>query len=194
MLLYFIYLFLYLFFNPHPRTYLLILESGGGRENVKDRNIDVREKHPLFDFCMCPAVDEAATLARALSRNWTSDPLGHSPVLNPRAPPARAKVNWFLFHLSFIHCQVLIKSQGTDSCDHFLIHSGSSTNHATSSPLILFLDFYLLILDREERRKGGRKGEREREKHRCVFQLTYAFTGCFLYVPWPGIEPATLAY
>ena len=71
MLLYFIYLFLYLFFNPHPRTYLLILESGGGRENVKDRNIDVREKHPLFDFCMCPAVDEAATLARALTGNLT---------------------------------------------------------------------------------------------------------------------------
>ena len=34
----------------------------------------------------------------------------------------------------------------------------------------------------------------EREKQQFVDLLIYAFVGCFLYVPWPGIEPATLVY
>ena len=34
----------------------------------------------------------------------------------------------------------------------------------------------------------------EREKHQFVVPLICAFIGCFLYVPWPRIEPATLAY
>ena len=40
-----------------------------------------------------------------------------------------------------------------------------------------------------EREKGG-----EREKHRFVDLLIHAFANCFLYVPWPGTEPATLVY
>ena len=36
--------------------------------------------------------------------------------------------------------------------------------------------------------------EGEREKHRFVVPFIYAFMGCFLHVPWPGIEPAILAY
>ena len=43
----------------------------------------------------------------------------------------------------------------------------------------LFIDW--LILQRE------RKGER----YQFVVPLTYA---CFLYVPWPGIEPTTVVY
>ena len=35
---------------------------------------------------------------------------------------------------------------------------------------------------------------REREKHLFVIILTYAFIGCFFYVPWPEIEPTKLAY
>ena len=35
---------------------------------------------------------------------------------------------------------------------------------------------------------------RERKKHWLVVPLIYAVTGCFLYVPWPEIEPTTLMY
>ena len=37
-------------FYPHPRTSLLILERGKGKE----RNIGVREKHQLVASCTCP--------------------------------------------------------------------------------------------------------------------------------------------
>ena len=36
--------------------------------------------------------------------------------------------------------------------------------------------------------------ERERERERFVVPLIYTAIGWFLYVPWPGIELATLAY
>ena len=55
--------------------------------------------------------------------------------------------------------------------------------------------FLLLILERgrgmgeRERRK-----ETEREKHQFVVLLIHAFNGWFLYVPWPGIKPSTLAF
>ena len=42
-----------------------------------------------------------------------------------------------------------------------------------------------------ERKKGG---EGERKKHWFVVPLIYAFTGWYLHVPWPEMEPATLAY
>ena len=59
------------------------------------------------------------------------------------------------------------------------------TDYATGAPT--FLNFNLLMF--RERGKG-----RESERHQLVVPLIYAFIGCFLYVPWPGIEPATLAY
>ena len=45
--------------------------------------------------------------------------------------------------------------------------------------------FYLLI---------ERETDTETEKHPLVVPFMYAFLGWFLYVPWPGIKPATLAY
>ena len=42
------------FFNPYPRTCLLFLELGEGRERVTERNIDVRGKYPSVDFCTHP--------------------------------------------------------------------------------------------------------------------------------------------
>ena len=36
--------------------------------------------------------------------------------------------------------------------------------------------------------------EWEREKHWFVVPLIYSFVGWFLYVPWPGIEPTTVAH
>ena len=36
--------------------------------------------------------------------------------------------------------------------------------------------------------------ERGREKHQFVVPLIEAFIGCFLYMPWLGIEPGTLVY
>ena len=35
---------------------------------------------------------------------------------------------------------------------------------------------------------------RKREKHQFAVPLIYTLIGWFLYVPWPGIKPATLAY
>ena len=45
----------------------------------------------------------------------------------------------------------------------------------------MFKNFYWLI-------------DWEREKHRPVVPLIYALIGWFLYVPWLGIKPATLAH
>ena len=42
------------FFNSHPKTCLLILERGEGREREWERNIDVREKHRSVASHMCP--------------------------------------------------------------------------------------------------------------------------------------------
>ena len=50
--------------------------------------------------------------------------------------------------------------------------------------IALFFKFYLLILERG----------REREKHQFGVPLLYAFTGCFLYVPWPEVKPEALAH
>ena len=36
--------------------------------------------------------------------------------------------------------------------------------------------------------------ERHTHTHWFVVPLIYAFIGCFLYVPWPGIEPTMLVY
>ena len=52
-----------------------------------------------------------------------------------------------------------------------------------STKLVLFCFFTW------ERRGGGGR----REKHRFVVPFTYAFIGCFLYVPRPRTEPTTLA-
>ena len=56
-----------------------------------------------------------------------------------------------------------------------------------SSLLVLMrTSFNLLTFEREEMRGG--------EGERFVVPLISAFIGCFLYVPWPGIEPSTLAH
>ena len=48
---------------------------------------------------------------------------------------------------------------------------------------------------RERERETDRQTDRQTDRDRLSFAvaLIYAFTGCFLYVPQPGIEPATLA-
>ena len=46
--------FLFLFFNPHPRTCSLILEREERRERERERNINVREKHPSVASHMHP--------------------------------------------------------------------------------------------------------------------------------------------
>ena len=39
---------------PHPRTCLLTSKRGEGRDRERQRNIDVREKHPSATSCMYP--------------------------------------------------------------------------------------------------------------------------------------------
>ena len=51
--------------------------------------------------------------------------------------------------------------------------------------------------ERKEGRKGWKRGGRERERERereKIVPLIHAFIGWFLYVPWPEIEPAAVAY
>ena len=65
----------------------------------------------------------------------------------------------------------------------------------------IWIFLYLLLILEEGRKEGGwgrqteRERERERERETLICCSTYfAFIRWFLYVPWPGIEPATLAY
>ena len=55
---------------------------------------------------------------------------------------------------------------------------------------LFFFFFGWLILERE----GKWGSETEGEKRRFVVPLIYSFTGCCLYVLWPGIDLAALAY
>ena len=69
-----------------------------------------------------------------------------------------------------------------------------SRSHVTCAVLIFFFKsndsfIYWFIDFRERKGEGG-----GREKDRFVVPLICAFMGCFAYVPWPGIEPATLEY
>ena len=50
--------------------------------------------------------------------------------------------------------------------------------------IITFFKFYLFILDRESKR----------ERDQFVVPLIYAIIVCFLYVPLPEINPATLVH
>ena len=73
-----------------------------------------------------------------------------------------------------------------------------------TSRIIWFFFFKFLEIERKgEKRRGKvcvcvreRQTDRDRERQRHWFccPLIYAFTGWFLYVPWPGMEPAILAY
>ena len=53
--------------------------------------------------------------------------------------------------------------------------------------ILFLLKHYLLISEREGVGGGG-------ERHLPVVSPTYAFTACFLYVPWWELEPTALAY
>ena len=66
-----LWLFIYYFFNPHTRACLLILERGEGREKVRERNINVREKHWLAALHTYPDQGWTATQACALTWNRT---------------------------------------------------------------------------------------------------------------------------
>ena len=52
-----------------------------------------------------------------------------------------------------------------------------------NNTIFITLIFYLLT------KEGG-----ERERPWIILSLTYAFNGCFLYVPLPGMEPVHLMY
>ena len=76
----------------------------------------------------------------------------------------------------------------------FIVVPGNPS-HLPSGYSQTVLNFNLLILKKE---KGGREREGHTHTHthtsQFVVPLIYAFTGCFLYVSWLGIEPATLVY
>ena len=69
----------------------LFLERGGGREKERDRNINV-----WLPLVVCtPSGELATTQACVLTGNRTSNPLLHSPALNPLSHTARAKFNYY---------------------------------------------------------------------------------------------------
>ena len=53
---------------------------------------------------------------------------------------------------------------------------------------MITLLFYVLTL-----RGGERERDRDRDRHRFVAPPIYVLIGCFLYVPLPEMELATLA-
>ena len=77
-----------IFLNPYPRTCLLILERGEGREKERERNIDVREKHQLVTFFPIRALTgtEPTTQACALTGNRTQEPCGLQNNAQPAEP------------------------------------------------------------------------------------------------------------
>ena len=58
---------------------------------------------------------------------------------------------------------------------------------------LFYLFIRILFIDFREKEEG-RETHTHTHTHWFVVPLIYAFMGWFLYVPWPGIEPATLAY
>ena len=73
---------------------------------------------------------------------------------------------------------------------HHLIHRPSLSIHSTNIYFILVFGIFF----RQERKEEGGEKERDRQRHQFVAPLIYALTGWFLYVSWPEVEPATLAY
>ena len=62
--------------NPHPRTYLLILEREEGRERETERNIDSREKHWSDTFWSCLTGDWTCNLGVCPNQELNLGPLG----------------------------------------------------------------------------------------------------------------------
>ena len=60
----------------------------------------------------------------------------------------------------------------------------------------IYIFFIVIFLERKrngERRETDRQTGRQTQTHQFV-PLLYTFIGSFLYVPWPGMGPPTLAY
>ena len=52
-ILFVFFIYFLFFFNPHPRTCILILERRGGIEREGEKH-DVRQKHQLVASCLSP--------------------------------------------------------------------------------------------------------------------------------------------
>ena len=81
-----IFIFIYLFL----KIYLFSLEKGEGREKERERNTNV-----WLPLLRPPLRTWPTTQARALTRNWTSDPLVHGPALNPPSHTSQGSMNIF---------------------------------------------------------------------------------------------------
>ena len=86
----------------------------------------------------------------------------------------------FYFHLWLLWI-VLLRTLGTKSCLNTCFQCFS-----------VYTQEFNFLRNRCHWFEGGREGEKggERERHQFVVPLIYAFTGCFLHVPWPRIEPS----
>ena len=86
----------------------------------------------------------------------------------------------FWRHSKGVRIQVCKSAQEAER--YFQTHKHTHTHtHIKQFSVFLFL-------------KSTYRFERLREKYRFVVLLFHSFIGCFLYVPWPRIKPATLAY
>ena len=159
------------------RFYLFIFRERrreGEREGEKHWCVVASHKPPLGSW--------SATQACALTGNRTSDPLIHRPALNPLSHTSQRCSNLY-FHQQCIYIPTL-PNQHFISSYFIFCHADvdkDSLLNQTSVSLLWTLFFYWLIWEKER-------------DHRFVVPLIYAFIGWLLYVPWLGIEPATLVY
>ena len=87
-------------------------------------------------------------------------------------------------------CDHKLVSQFNCVSDSSILNSEENRFIQLSTPEVIILSVVFL----GGRGEGLREREREKEKHQFVVPLIHAFSGCSLYVPWPGIEPLALAY
>ena len=72
-------------------------ERGEGRRRERERNIDVRDKHPISCLICTPAGDRICSLGMSLTGNWPCDLLVYGMMLQPTEPHWPGVLFLFLF-------------------------------------------------------------------------------------------------
>ena len=73
----------------------LFLGRGEGRENDRERNIDVWEKHQFIASCMPQQGTWSATQTSAVTGNWTGNLLVCKPAFNPLSHSSQGRKQYF---------------------------------------------------------------------------------------------------
>ena len=127
MNLYVTHLTKHLFFNPHPRAHLLILERGDQREREGEKHWCEEETLAnclwytprLETSCMCPHQEPNWQQACALTGNWIHNLSVYRTTLQPSEPhqPRKTKHNALKFFCIFLEHAFLLIWKGWRSSD-----------------------------------------------------------------------------